>query len=570
MNFAILPDSHTNFSLSFQFLWVLPFVGSLLLFLEWALAKKLLPKKVGPFWKPILLTHLPWLGLLAAPWVLSLHLPAPHDFPERKLEVLFGVLWLTHLFLFARLLLAGSYKTGPKDSTLFGSVGLFLFLGATLWTASVCDLSGDEPHYLLMAYSLAHDGDLDLANNYANHDYEKFYHRGVLEPQGLEHVIEGRRYSHHPLGPALLVLPGFVLAGRLGAALTMALLAALALFLSLRVLEESGAKGWPVHATGIIGLFSSPLLLFSGLVFPEIPTAVLVALGMLLFLKKRWNWLGLTLGLMLWMHNRNALILIPFGLVTLWEILKEKDSPRRREDAKKNKIPKTKFRDILNLAVGFAIPVALLSLYFRVLYGVWTPLGAHNEPFTSLFRLDHFWNGFFGLLLDQECGLWFHFPAFGLAVTGGALLWMGKKPLGRLVVATSLFFYLFMSFYENLGLTPAARYWVGLTPMLLVMIHPAVEDLKNDGWGKRLALLSVAVGVLVDWLLAAVPWMRYNKLEGENMILKIAGGFLHLPLASWEPAFQAPVVAWQSYVVGAFWVLVSVGFTAWVAKRKTH
>jgi hypothetical protein len=182
--------------------------------------------------------------------------------------------------------------------------------------------------------------------------------------------------------------------------------------------------------------------------------------------------------------------------------------------------------------------------------------------------MDHFWIGLFGLLFDQECGLWFHFPVFGLAVTGAALLIARRKPLGLLVVSVSLFFYLFMSFYENLGLTPAARYWVGLTPMLLMMVHPAVEALKNDVFWRRVAVLSVAVGALVNWLLAAVPWMRYNKLEGENMILKIAGNLFHLPLTSWEPAFQAPVVAWQSYAISAFWILFSVGFTVWIEKRK--
>src|SRR5258708_8541212 len=119
-----------------------------------------------------------------------------------------------------------------------------------------------------MAYSVIHDGDLDRSNNYQNFDYQNFYGRGMLEPQALEHIIDGKRYSHHPLGPVLLILPGFALLGRLGASLTMALLAALALYLTLRVMEETGAKGLPLWATGAIGLFSSPLFLFSGLIYP--------------------------------------------------------------------------------------------------------------------------------------------------------------------------------------------------------------------------------------------------------------------------------------------------------------
>jgi hypothetical protein len=325
----------------------------------------------------------------------------------------------------------------------------------------------------------------------------------------------------------LLVLPGFALAGRLGAALTMALLAALALYLSLRVLEETGAKGGSLHVTGIIGLASSPLLLFSGLIFPEIPTACLVALSLLLYVKRRWVWMGLCLGLMLWMHNRNVLLVLPLLAFGAYEIWKEK---------------KSRLREAGKLALGFAIPVGLLSLYFYSLYGVLTPLGAHNEPFTSLFRLSHFWDGFFGLLMDQECGLWFHFPIFGMAVTGGVILWLSKNPLRMAAIGTLLFYYLFMCFYENLGLTPATRYWVGVTPLLLLATYPALERIKKwEGWA-WLTVLSLVVGVFANWLLAAVPWMRYNKLNGENLILKTAGSFIHLSLTSMNPAFQAPVV----------------------------
>src|SRR6185369_2483777 len=232
-----------------------------------------------------------------------------------------------------------------------------------------------------MAYSLIHDGDLDLANNYTNRDYESFYHRGPLEPQGLDHITSSHLYSYHPLGPVLTVLPGFALAGRLGAALTMALLAALALYLTLSLMEKTGAKGWPLKAVGAIGLFSSPLLLFGGLVYPEVPTACLAAGSLHLYLKKRWGWLGLLLGFLLWMHNRNAILVIGFLGASTYQIWKD------RRDL---------WLAIARLSAGFALPVLLLASYFYYMYGVFTPLGAHNEPFSSLFRLSHFFAGFFG------------------------------------------------------------------------------------------------------------------------------------------------------------------------------
>src|SRR5207244_11647611 len=40
--------------------------------------------------------------------------------------------------------------------------------------------SGDEPHYLIVAESLAADGDLDLSNNYAEDDGRLFGHAGLM------------------------------------------------------------------------------------------------------------------------------------------------------------------------------------------------------------------------------------------------------------------------------------------------------------------------------------------------------------------------------------------------------
>lgn len=499
------------------------------------------------------LSHSPWLLGFAFSAALQFHFPAPQDFAWRKIEILFGVMWVSHLFLYTGWLLWKSRNLSRKVSTSFLIAGLVLFNGLALWTTR-CDTSGDEPHYLLMAYSLVHDGDLDLANNYRDGDYQVFYHRGILEPQGLERVANGKDYSVHPLGPVLVILPGFCLGGRLGAALTMASLAAWALFLTLRVLEETGARGLALRGLGWIGLFGSPLLLFSGLIFPEIPTACLVAAGLLLWTRGRWGGWGLCLGLLLWMHNRNDLLVFPgLGLTAygLWR-LKQKRTI-----------------SILWFACGLFPPLAGLVLYFHALFGVWTPLGAHKEPFSFLFPLHHFLIGFLGLVLDQECGLWFHFPVFALVLGGIWMTLRSKSPLRLVAPFLFVFYYLAMSFFENLGETPATRFLVGVTPILLVLIYPALERvLTRRGWN-ILAAFLIGVGVLVNWVLAAVPWMRYNKLGGENWILKIVGGLVHLPLTRWEPSFNQVPVEPRSYFLSIFWMTLVAGLTVWFLKSET-
>jgi hypothetical protein len=503
------------------------------------------------FLTPLLLTHLPWFLGLGLRLVTRMTFPDPHNFLFRKVEVLLGLMWVTHIFLFSGWLLWRVRWNGKPISYTYGIIAVYFFVGITAWTTQ-CDLSGDEPHYLLMAYNLIHHGNLDLAQAYQNREYTEFYHRGVLEPQGLDHVVDGRHYSFHPLGPVLLILPGFFLLGRLGAAVTMALLTALALYLSILVLELTGAKGKGLQAVAAVGLFSSPFLLFAGLIFPEIPTACLISLTLYLILKRRWFWLGLTLGVFLWMHNRNALLVIPILIFLAFEFWNDRN---------------IRWNEIKFLAAGFAIPTVLLALYFHVLYGVWTPLGAHNEAFTSLFRLDHFWIGFFGLVLDQECGLWFYFAIFGMTLAGGLMLWSSKNPIRHLVVWTFLFYYIFMSFYENLGLTPGTRYMVSITPLMLFMLYAAFEKLKFSIW-EILTLISFVGGVVINWVLAVVPWMRYNKLDGENMMLKILGGIVHLPLTRSQPSFQAAVISSHSYFISVFWFTVTVVLSVWFWRQN--
>ncbi len=546
--FINLPVSLTIVGEGWLALWVL--LAALEIILAWALGggeKKL-------FSTAFVLTHTPWVLGFALPIFLRVHLPDPHDFAWRKIQILFGLMWVSHLFLYSGWLLWKSRNLSRKVSTTFLTVALFLFFGLTLWTTQ-CDTSGDEPHYLLMATSLAHDGDLDLANNYQNQDYQAFYQRGILEPQGLEHIVDGKDYSHHPLGPVLAILPGFLLAGRLGAALTMAVLAALALFLTLKVLEETGALHPPLQIVGAVGLYGSPLLLFSGLIFPEIPTACLMAAALYLFIRKRWASLGFCVGLLLWMHNRNVLLVLP------WLVLAGASLWRLKKDRKPL---------FVRFAFGFLAPVVGLALYFHSIYGVWTPLGAHNESFFSLFPLNRFFIGFFGLALDQECGLWFHFPVFALVPAGLWLIFQSKSPMKAGVPLLFLFYYLAMSFYENIGETPAARFMAGVTPLLLILIYPVVEKaLKREYWNYGTLFLA-AVGGAVNWILAAVPWMRYNKLEGENWILKIIGGILHLPLTHWEPSFNLSPVEPRSYILSIFWMSVTALLTFWLLKKPSR
>ena len=60
----------------------------------------------------------------------------------------------------------------PGPRALFAAAAV-LYVAMGLWYASRLRVSGDEPHYLLMAQSLWREGDLDLADNLAREDWRE-------------------------------------------------------------------------------------------------------------------------------------------------------------------------------------------------------------------------------------------------------------------------------------------------------------------------------------------------------------------------------------------------------------
>src|SRR5262245_56220167 len=92
-----------------------------------------------------------------------------------------------------------------KSALAVASVPVALALAIYFGRTRILPLSGDEPHYLIMADSIASDFDLDLHNNYlSDFDSRRIY--GLVIP----HVYNAPRgwMPYHYAGlPVLIALP---------------------------------------------------------------------------------------------------------------------------------------------------------------------------------------------------------------------------------------------------------------------------------------------------------------------------------------------------------------------------
>lgn len=137
--------------------------------------------------------------------------------------------------------------------------------------------TGDEPHYLLTARALGERASLDLAGVYD--DGPRPFHRDPLAPQGRV-LADGRLVApHDPLLPALLALP-MAAGGWVAAKAVMALVAGLlgAALVWVATARLGVAAGRAAAVVAVLGA-SAPLAVYGAQVYPELPAALAVTLG---------------------------------------------------------------------------------------------------------------------------------------------------------------------------------------------------------------------------------------------------------------------------------------------------
>ncbi|HEV8254051.1 MAG TPA: hypothetical protein VGQ78_04805 [Vicinamibacteria bacterium] len=421
---------------------------------------------------PALVARVPALGVLRGPLGLGLLFLAA--------AVAAGRLWRPRL----------RFDPGPR--VLFAAAAA-LYLSAGLWYTSRLRVSGDEPHYLLMAQSLWREHDLDLQDNLEREDYRE-YTPGPLAPHWGAPRRDGRPFPAHSPGLPLILAPAYAAGGRLACVALLALAAAAAtiearaLALGLTGDTRAALLGW-ASATG------PPLAFYAFHVYTEAPSALALALCLRLLLgpaapSRAAVAAALTVALP-GLHVKMIPAAAALGLVALVRL-------RGR--------PLAAFAAVvLAGAIGY-------GLYFAPPFGRPSPFELyHGLP---QYALASPVRGGLGLLLDRSFGLLPYAPVFLLAGAGLATLVFGRRrdawPYVLVAVAVLAPLPTWRMWWG--GQCPPARFLVPLVPLLAVAVATRTAEARGRGLSRWSAPLAAAgFGLFIFMTVRPAELMLLNR-----------------------------------------------------------
>ncbi len=462
-----------------------------------------------------------------------------------------GAVALGLLYVVSRVLALESLLDRSAASRRPPLVFLFLpfvfYLALIPWSIGERAPDGDEPWFLLTTHSIAHDFDLDLANNYRDGDSLAFMPRAIEPQPGDPAGRDGAVRSRHGALLQIVMAPAYRLGGRAGAMVVIAALAALGVWLFLDLTAFSRDARARLIAYLVFG-FAAPFLIYSQQIWAEV-AAVLLAVAALRWIDRlardrqirspergrgdRLAWLLLVLALALLPALKLRLVLVSAALAL---ILVLRLPPGLRRNA------------ALVLGAILAPAGALVLWWNRSTFG--TVLGMHSWGELEIYRESAaaMVLGFNGLFFDLAYGLAACAPIWLLLFPAAAAAWRRRRRLlgeVALIAAPTLLLVAARSEWYG-GWSPPFRYGLVLLPFLALLLVPLFERRFDSAAGAPssgvsalalvLALLSGALAVL--WVVE--PGWTYNLADGRHHLVHYLEARSGVDFARFLPSATRP------------------------------
>ncbi len=459
------------------------------------------------------------LGLWALVVVVRPHLALAGL--DRPLMAAFALLlagWVAALLLALRPLLGRRLPARP--SGLFLLLPFVVYLALLPWSTRERPPDGDEPWYLLITHSLAHDWDADLTNNYAAEDWRAYLSRPLTPQPGDPTGPKGELYSRHNALLPLALAPAYRVGGLSGALLTMALLTAALAWMTLRLGRHYAPEraGEALLAYALVA-FAPPLLLYSNQIWVEVPAALLSMIALNAVLegrralaggaaatvgwsdRRRWLTLGACVLLLPLLKIRFMLLAAPLLVLGWWHAGRP-------------------WRPVLAIGLALAALGGAILLHNQWLYD--NPLKIHTWQEVELGRYPaaNYLYGASGLFFDAAFGLFACAPLWLLLIPAVGLLAWRRHPLPLDLLLFVLPYLAIVApraeWYG--GWSPPFRYALVALPLLGLALAPLLAHRRTAGAKALLAALGAAT-LALTLLWVAVPGWTYNFADGRTYLL---------------------------------------------------
>jgi hypothetical protein len=493
-----------------------------------------------------------WAVCEAAAWLLFALLvavarPLGVSVEPRLAVYAFGVLKLAMLFAFVAF--ADDVRWSANRAALVALLVYVLVIFAML----PFPIDGDEPFYLLITESIVKDHDLDLANQYRDLAHSAT-HRLDLAPQtGDRSGPHGESYSRLEPFLALLLAPGFALAGLSGALLTMALFGALLVRSTIRLFEDEGISDATARQLFPLVAFGPPIVFYATRIWPEVPAAWCFVEAVRGGRQRRAvRWGAALLGLVL-LKLRFGLIAIVLLLLQIPRPAKRGEGGRRPGEGRflQDGAPHPPLRGTFSPRAGRRILFAAVIL---IVLAIAFALSAHKawelRPGPPYFYL----LGIAGLAVDGAAGIAFQAPLYLFGLIAVAR-WKSMPAGFRLGMSASLLYliYLFPRTEWHGGWSPPLRYVVVLFPILALGAAALWERIAD---GPKLAVAAWTIGLVIHGLV--FPYRLFHIADGQSPLGDWLGERFHADFGRFIPSTIRPNLA--ALVAGVLLVVVLLVF----------
>ena len=379
--------------------------------------------------------------------------------------------------------------------TLAVLVALVTFgLGATLALArDIPGITGDEPHYLLIAQSIALDGDIDLTNDYASPERVGGAYPGFTEVDPSTHAgvyrEGGPLVPIHAIGLPLVLSPAYLFGGGYVAARFIAIaltaLTAAAMFL---VVHRLVRRPWIAVVATLSVMLVVPSAAFSQQLYPEVPAAALLAVSLATLVggpptRGRLVVASVLGALVPWMHLRFATLVVALALALLVRAL---GLPRAGGVRAVGAAVREHWRRALLVMAPMVVSAAGILAYHQVLYGSMSPNAAYRPdvfPITLPFQPTFVWVYGVGSLLDEQRGILPYAPVLLVAIAAVVVAWRRWGWWVALAVAACTVHLVVSSgIAQGGGYCPPGRWLVVFVPLLAVPLAAALDRSKHAWW----------------------------------------------------------------------------------------